>query len=169
MFIPLNRFAPARAIRRRARRQGVRPGGLKSAVWTPTIARMRNRVAAALTVLALAAAVAGCKTRFLGPSKEDVTAELRKEAEVFKKKGEQNDPVLRIKSTWNIEGVDVAEQEGDDNRPYKGTIRFKIVTTMRDPDGTETNDRLDKQFHYAYDVREKRWLIQVAPAAPARR
>ena len=130
---------------------------------------MQNRAAAALTVLALAAAVAGCKTRFGGPSKEEVTAELRKEADVFKQKGEQNDPILRMKSTWNIEGVDVTEQAGDDNRPYKGTIRFKIVTTMKDPDGTETNDRLDKQFHYVYDVREKRWLIQASPAAPVRR
>jgi hypothetical protein len=39
---------------------------------------------------------------------------------------------------------------------------------MKDPDGTETNDRLDKQFNYVYDVREKRWLIQVAALPPAR-
>jgi hypothetical protein len=130
---------------------------------------MRNRAAATLTVLAVIA-LTGCKGRFGGPSRDEVTAELRKEAEVFKKKGEQSDPVLRLKSVWNIEGVDVTEQEGNDDRPYKGTIRFKIVTTMRDPDGTETNDRLDKQFHYVYDVREKRWLIQVAPLpTPARK
>jgi hypothetical protein len=128
---------------------------------------MRNRIAATLTVLAVAAALAGCKGRFGGPSREEVTAELRKEAEVFKKKGEQSDPILRLKSVWNIEGVDVVEQD-DKNRPYKGTIRFKIVTTMKDPDGTETNDRLDKQFNYVYDVREKRWLIQVAALPPAR-
>jgi len=131
---------------------------------------MRNRTAAAMTVLAVAAALGGCKSPFGGPSREEVTAELRKEAEVFKQKGEQHDPVLRLKSTWNIEGVDVTEQEGDRNRPYKGTIRFKIITTMRDPDGTETNDRLDKQFDYVYDVREKRWLILYTPtpAPPAR-
>jgi hypothetical protein len=127
---------------------------------------MRNRDAAALAVVVLAVAALGCKGRFGRPSREDVTAELRKEAEVFKQKGEQNDPILRVKSVWNIEGVDVVEQEGDDNRPYKGTIRFKIITSMKDPDGTETNDRLDKQFQYVYDVREKRWLIQVAPVAP---
>ncbi len=134
---------------------------------------MRNRTAAALTVLVVAAALAGCKSPFGGPSREEVTAELRKEAEVFKQKGEQHDPVLRLRSTWNIEGVDVVEQEGDRNRPYKGAIRFKIITTMRDPDGTETNDRLDKKFDYVYDVREKRWLIQYSatparPAAPAK-
>ena len=64
--------------------------------------------------------------------------------------------------------VDVVEQEKE-GRPYKGTIRFKIITTMRDPDGAETNDRLDKQFNYEYDVREKRWLILYTPAPPARR
>ena len=42
---------------------------------------------------------------------------------------------------------------------------------MREPDGTETNDRLDKQFNYEYDTGEKRWLILYtpAPATPARR
>jgi hypothetical protein len=131
---------------------------------------MRNRIAAALALLAVAAAFTGCKGRFFGPSKDEVTAELRKEAEAFKAKGEQHDPVLRLKSTWNIAGVDVVELEGDRNRPYKGTIRFQIITTMKDPDGTETNDRLDKTFDYVYDVREKRWLIQYAatPARPAR-
>lgn len=126
---------------------------------------MRYCIAVALTVLVVAGVVAGCKGRFGGPSREEVTAELRKEAETFKQKGEQSDPVLRLKSTWNIEGVDVQEQE-DSNRPYKGTIRFKIITTMRDPDGTETNDRLDKQFSYVYDTREKRWLIVYTPPPP---
>jgi hypothetical protein len=129
---------------------------------------MRNRFAAGLTVLAVVAV--GCKGRFGGgPSQEEVTAELRNEAEVFKKKGEQNDPVLRLRTVWNIEGVDVVAQEDNDDRPYKGTIRFKIVTTMKDADGTETNDRLDKQFHYVYDVKEKRWLIQVGPTRPPAR
>ncbi|HVR69985.1 MAG TPA: hypothetical protein VMT87_03995 [Vicinamibacteria bacterium] len=134
---------------------------------------MRNRAAIVLTALGVARAGAGCKSPFGGPSREEVTAELRREAEVFKQKGEQSDPVLRLKSTWNIEGVDVVEQEGDGNRPYKGSIRFRIITTMRDPDGTETNDRLDKKFDYVYDVKEKRWLILYSatparPAAPAR-
>jgi hypothetical protein len=130
---------------------------------------MRNRIAVALTLLALAGALAGCRGRFFGPSREEVTAELRKEAETFKQKGEQSDPVLRLKSTWNIEGIDVQEQD-DKNRPYKGTIRFKIITTMHDPDGAETNDRLDKQFNYVYDVKEKRWLIvYTPPPAPVRR
>lgn len=127
---------------------------------------MRYRLAASLVLMALAAALAGCKGRFGGPSRDEVTAELRKEAESFKQKGEQSDPVLRLKSTWNIEGVDVEELPGDGNRPYKGKIRFKIITTMRDPDGSETNDRLDREFNYVYDVKEKRWLIQYSPAPP---
>ena len=132
---------------------------------------MRNRLVATLAVVSVATTLAGCKLGGIGgPSKDEVTAELRKEAETFKQKGEQTDPILRMKSTWNIEGVDVVEQEKE-GRPYRGTIRFKIVTTMRDPDGSETNDRLDKQFNYEYDTREKRWLIQYTPtpAKPARR
>lgn len=128
---------------------------------------MRNCIAVALIVLAMAGGA--CKGPFGGPSREEVTAELRKEAETFKAKGEQSDPVLRMKSTWNIEGVDVQEQDGDKNRPYKGTVRFKIITTMRDPDGSETNDRLDKQFNYVYDVTAKRWMIVYTPPPPTRR
>ena len=133
--------------------------------------RMQDRRAVVLSLLAVAIAAGACKGGLGGgPSKDEVTAELRKEAETFKAKGEQSDPILRIKSTWNIEGVDVVEQEKE-NRPYRGTIRFKIVTTMRDPDGTETNDRLDKTFDYEYDTREKRWLILYTPtpATPPRR
>jgi hypothetical protein len=147
--------------------QPVERFGLNYGRLVRSIARMRNR-RAVLSLLAVAIAAGGCKGRFGGPSKDEVTAELRKEAETFKQKGEQSDPVLRLKSTWNIEGVDVVEQDNE-NRPYRGTIRFKIVTTMRDPDGTETNDRLDKQFNYEYDVREKRWLILYTPAPPVRR
>jgi hypothetical protein len=149
--------------------QSIERFSLKTAGSARSIARMANRRAAVLSLLALVLAFAACKGRFGGPSKDDVTAELRKEAEVFKQKGEQSNPVLRLRSTWNIEGVDVVEQEGNDNRPYRGTIRFKIITTMRDADGQETNDRLDKQFNYEYDVREKRWLILASPAAPVRR
>ena len=140
---------------------------LKTRGRVPTIPRMQNRRAVVGSLLAVAIAAGGCKGGFGGgPSKDEVTAELRKEAESFKAKGEQSDPVLRLKSTWNIEGVDVVEQEKE-GRPYRGTIRFKIVTTMRDPDGTETNDRLDKKFDYEYDTREKRWLIMYTPAPPA--
>jgi hypothetical protein len=140
---------------------------LKSPRVARSIAPMPNRIAVALTVLAVA--TGGCKGRFFGPSREEVTAELRKEAETFKAKGEQSDPVLRLKSTWNIEGIDVQEQAGDKNRPYTGTVRFKIITTMHDSDGAVTNDQLDKQFNYVYDVTAKRWLIVYTPPPPVRR
>lgn len=131
---------------------------------------MLNRVAASLAVLA-ALAVGACKGPFGGPSREDVLADLRKEAESFKAKGEQ--PLLGVKSVWNIDAVDVQEHSGDRNRPWKGTVRFKIITTMQDADGQMTNDQLQKQFDYLYDVKEKRWLIQYSatparPAGPAR-
>ena len=129
---------------------------------------MCNRLIGSVLVIAALASLTGCFKAVFGPSREDVLAELRKEAESFKQKGDTVDPKLRLKSTWNIESVDVQELSGDRNRPYKGTIRFKIITTMHDADGSVTNDQLDKQFDYVYDVPSKRWLIQYT-AAPVRR
>ena len=79
---------------------------LKTGRGVRSIPRMDYR-AAFPVLLAAALAAPACKGRFLGPSKDDVTAELIKEAETFKAKGEQSNPVLRLRSTWNIcAGVD---------------------------------------------------------------
>ena len=131
---------------------------------------MHVRLASVLVALA-SVTVPACNLGGPGkPSRDEAQSLLRQEAEKFAKDGEQVDPILRVKSRWNIEGVDVQEQD-DKNRPYRGTIRYKIITTMQDADGSVTNDQLDKQFNYAYDAVQKRWLILPGsgPAAPVRR
>jgi hypothetical protein len=111
--------------------------------------------------LTLAAAVA-CKMGLGRPSRETVLPLLQKEADDIKQKGEKGSPGLGIKQTWNIAGIDVQEQP-DDNRPWRGTIRFNIVTESKDPDGAVYRDQKEKNFDYAYDVTAKRWMMTVTP------
>jgi len=77
--------------------------------------------------------------------------------------GEKVDPSLGIKATWNIEGVDVKEQPGNETNPWAGTIRFRIETTVNDVDGTPLTQNLDRQFDYVYSAALKRWIIQYRP------
>lgn len=97
------------------------------------------------------------------PAREVVLPLLQKEAASMKADGERVNPALGVKSTWNVESVEVQEQAGNPAQPWRGTIRFRIETRMREPDGAETNDRLDKQFYYAYDVVPGQWRMQAGP------
>ena len=94
------------------------------------------------------------------PTREVVLPLLQQEAASIKADGEKVNPALGVKSTWNIEAVDVQEQPENKDQPWHGTIRFKIETKMRDADGTETNDRLDKRFNYAYDLATGKWRMR---------
>ena len=77
--------------------------------------------------LALAVATAGCGLRKpAGPTREAVTALLQQEANSLKADGEKLDPVLRVRATWTVEGLDVVERPNDADRPWSGKIRFKI-------------------------------------------
>src|SRR3970040_1494769 len=78
-------------------------------------------------------AVAGRESK--GPAREVVTASLQQEANTLKADGEKLDPVLRVKATWNIEGLDISERPNDPDRPWAGTIRFKIRSETQDTDG----------------------------------
>ena len=48
-------------------------------------------------------------------------------------------------------GIDIEEQK-DDNRPWKGTVRFRIDSAMREPDGGIARDSIKKTFNYVYDI-----------------
>ena len=107
------------------------------------------------------AGVAACSV-FKGvtkPSKESVQAALQAEAEGLKRDGEKPMPGMGVKSLWTIEGIDIQEQK-DDNRPWRGTVRFRIDTAMREPDGTISKDSIKKTFNYVYDAPMKKWLVQ---------
>ena len=117
---------------------------------------------AALLVSALALVACGEK-KPERPSRETVLPLLQKEAASIKADGEKVNPALGVKSTWNVDAVEVQEQPGNDAQPWRGSIRFRIETKMREPDGTETNDRLDKKFDYAYEQATGQWRMQVGP------
>ncbi len=127
------------------------------------IPAVRGAVVCTLAVFVLA----GCNLRGLaGPSRDEVLAMLQAEANDMKKGGEKMDPKLGVKAVWNIEGIDVEEQPNDSAHPWKGTVRFKIVSTMHDADGSETNDLLRKNFTYVYDSATKKLLFQSSSTPP---
>ena len=109
----------------------------------------------------------GCNLRGLsGPSREEVLALLQAEANDMKKGGEQMDPKLRVKVVWNVDGIDVEEQPNDPAHPWKGTVRFRIISTMHDADGSETNDLIRKNFTYVYDTATKKLLFHSSTTPP---
>jgi predicted small lipoprotein YifL len=99
-----------------------------------------------------------------GPGREVVTPLLQQEAEALKRDGEKLDPVLLVKATWTIAGIDVTERPGDADRPWAGTIRFKIRSEMKDVDGTATVDEFERRFDYVYTTSLQRWVFQLPPS-----
>ncbi len=98
------------------------------------------------------------------PTNEAVTALLRQEADALKRDGEKLDPVLRMKATWSIAGIDVTERADDAERPWAGTIRFKIRSEMRDERGAIVAEEFDRRFDYVYVTSLKRWVFQLPPS-----
>lgn len=119
----------------------------------------RSLVCIPLILLALA----GCKTKLGGPSREALLALLQQEAQSLKTDGEKVSPDLGVKSTWIIEGVDVREQPNNPDQPWAGTIRFKIESRMREVDGSDVTQQFEKRFEYVYSDTLKRWIIQYTP------
>jgi predicted small lipoprotein YifL len=119
-------------------------------------------------VVILASALAGLAACGRGgpkaPAREVVTPLLRQEAEALKRDGEKLDPVLRVKATWTIEGIDVTERPKDPDRPWAGTIRFKIRSDTMDSDGRVVTDEFERHFDYLYTTSVERWIFQLAPS-----
>ena len=117
-----------------------------------------TRAAALLSAVAVCASCSVFKS-VTRPSKETVQSALQAEADGLKRDGEKPIPNMGVRSIWTIEGIDIQEQK-DDNRPWKGTVRFRIDSAMREPDGSITKDSIRKTFNYVYDVPLKKWLVQ---------
>ncbi|HUL77320.1 MAG TPA: hypothetical protein VL691_08665 [Vicinamibacteria bacterium] len=121
-----------------------------------------------LGTLALAAtllALPGCGRKGpAGPGREVLTSLLRQEAESLKRENEKLDPILRVKATWTIEGIDVTERPQDPDRPWAGTIRFKIRSETKDVDGSVAADEFERRFDYVYTASLQRWIFQLAPS-----
>jgi hypothetical protein len=97
------------------------------------------------------------------PSREAVTAELRLEAEGLKRDGEKMDPSLGVKATWNIVSVEVTERPGDADRPWAGSILFKIHSETKDMDRPPIVYEFERRFDYLYVASVKRWIFDYKP------
>jgi predicted small lipoprotein YifL len=127
---------------------------------------MRQGLTVASAILIGTLALAGCgKKGEERPTREAVTASLQQEADSLKSDGEKLDPVLRVKATWTVEGLDVTERANDPDRPWAGTIRFKIRSDTKDTDGKVVTDEFQRRFDYLYTTSVKRWIFQM-PATP---
>ena len=122
--------------------------------------RLCSTIGAATLAAALLAA--GCGLRKpAGPTREAVTAALQQEANSLKADGEKLDPVLRVKATWTVEGLDVKERPKDPDHPWSGKIRFKIKSETKDTDGKVVTDEFARQFDYVYTTSVNRWVFQM--------
>jgi hypothetical protein len=115
-----------------------------------------KRRAPLLAACALAAAACGVvKSR---PSAEAVRPGLQKEAEAFKADAEKM-PALGLKTTWKIASVEVQEQADNDDRPFRGVVRFRIETEKQEPDGVVRSEAIEKTFNYVYDATAGKWTF----------
>ena len=67
-------------------------------------------------------------------------------------------PDVGVKATWTVTSVDVTEQAGNDAKPFKGVVRFKIESSARAL-GDQPAQAFDKSFDYVYDAAQKKWLF----------
>jgi hypothetical protein len=124
------------------------------------------RLAATLGV-ALAAALAGTGCGVVGPkapAREVVMPLLQQEADALKRDGEKLDPVLRVKATWTVSGIDLKERPNDADKPWEGTIRFRIRSETKNERGQVEVDEFDRNFDYVYNTAIKRWIFQYQPS-----
>jgi hypothetical protein len=125
----------------------------------------RHGTAGVVILAAALAGVAACRPKPPDlPGREVVTPLLQKEAESLKADGEKLDPILRVKATWTIEGLDIAERPNDPDRPWAGTIRFRIQSVMRDEQGVVTTDVIERRFDYVFSATLGRWIFQLPPS-----
>ena len=125
----------------------------------------RTRTAGVVILAAALAAVAACGRKGPdAPARDELTALLQKEADGLKASGEKLDPVLGVKATWTIAGIDVTERPGDADRPWAGAIRFKIRSETKDTDGAVVVDEFERRFDYLYTTSIQKWIFQLAPS-----
>jgi predicted small lipoprotein YifL len=127
---------------------------------------MRRDATARFVILAAAlAALGGCgREGPKAPGREVVTPLLQQEAAVLKQDGENFDPALRMKATWALVGIDVTERPNDPDRPWAGTIRFKIRSEMRDEQGAIVAKESERRFDYLWSMSLSRWIFQLPPS-----
>jgi hypothetical protein len=93
------------------------------------------------------------------PPREEVQALLEEEAKSMKQEGEQVDPSLGVKITWEIQSIEVREQPEDDLYPWAGTIRYVIKSEAKEYDGSTETEQFEKAFEYVWDTATERWIV----------
>jgi predicted small lipoprotein YifL len=125
----------------------------------------RNGTAGIAVLVAALAALGGCGRKGpKAPGREVVTPLLQQEATALKQDGEKFDPALRVKATWAIEGIDITERPNDADRPWAGTIRFKIRSETRDERGAVVAKEFERRFDYLWSSTLNRWIFQLPPS-----
>jgi hypothetical protein len=94
------------------------------------------------------------------PSQDEVLSLLRQEAQKMKADGEKLDPAFGVRANWEIEDVQVQKPSNADGPPWRGTIRFKITSRVREPDGTTSMEEFDKSFEYVWDTDLDNWTVR---------
>ena len=94
------------------------------------------------------------------PPQETVLPLLRDEAQKLKSEGENLDPAYGVTANWEIEDVQVRKLSKDENLPWAGTIRFKITSRVREPDGTTSREEFVKSFEYVWDMTLEGWTVK---------
>ncbi len=116
------------------------------------------RVLAIGLIAALGWTALGCGSRKpKGPSREQVTALLQKEAAAIKAGGEGLDPALGVRATWTLLGIVIREQPQNADNPWAGTVTFKIRAEMRDMDSVSVNES-ERRFEYVWSQSPGLWL-----------
>ena len=78
----------------------------------------------------------------------------------MKAEGEELDPTFGVRANWEIEDIQVQKSSGDDAPPWRGTIRFKITSRVREPDGTTSTEEFVKNFEYVWDTDLEGWTVR---------
>jgi hypothetical protein len=109
------------------------------------------------------AALGACGRKGRVAGREAVTPLLQQEADALKRDGEKLDPVLGVKATWTIAGIDVTERPNDPDRPWTGAIRFAIRSETKDTDGSVAVHEFERRFDHVYTSSLERWVFQYRP------
>jgi hypothetical protein len=68
-----------------------------------------------------------------------------------------------VTATWTIAGIDVTERPNDAEKPWAGTIRFKVRSDAKDTGGTVKTEEFEKNYEYIYTTTVNRWIYQMKP------
>jgi hypothetical protein len=117
------------------------------------------------SLLAAVLVAAACGPRGpKAPGREAVAPLLQQEADALKRDGEKIDPIMRVRATWTVEGIDIKERKDDPDKPWAGTIRFRIRSETTDERGATDAQEFEKRFDYVYNTTLGRWVFDYRPS-----